>query len=585
MDGIHVSCALLLSLFAMFITTAAQMGIRQQLLSTFIYTLHGDRTPLVLTTSPTLTPLGAQQLYEAGDRMRQRYVIPSESGGITINNISAYQLQYDQLTVLSTGDQFVFASAQAFLQGLYPPLQTSSNRTYIPGQSTVQNGTNLVAPLGGYQYPSIMTLSSNDLNSIWLNGMNNCPAYLNSSNEYYLTEAFRSLENNTAEFYANLQPRILNGIFSNASIRFSNAYKIYDYLNYASIHNTSVAEQLAPEILTKAKILADDLIFALIADTAASGLTPGDRIRAIAGRTMATRIMQAFYTTINTQGTSDKMTLAFGSHEPMVAFAALAGLIAPLNTAFYNVPAPGSSFVFELISMQSENTVAYPGPSDIFVRFLYQNGTGPDSSLVPYPLFGLSPSQELITLNDFVAGLQKFDIFSVEDWCTTCSSYAVFCPAFVGTNGSLDPTGRISSYQRGLSPTIAGVVGAVVTLAVAALFVGAVMLFGGARVYRVRSKRRSKLGGFKGAEKLASDQDLTLPKGGAGAVVTTSGETAPMRGHERVGSWELKDQAKAEDTRGQVLSAGAPRPRRASYEDDDMPIDPHTLPVHPRSHL
>jgi len=42
-------------------------------------------------------------------------------------------------------------------------------------------------------------------------------------------------------------------------------------------------------------------------------------------------------------------------------------------------------------------------------------------------------------------------------------------------------------------------------------------------------------GGFKGAEKLASDTDLHL-KGGAGATVIR---------HERVGSWELNESPKS----------------------------------------
>ncbi|EXJ94359.1 hypothetical protein A1O1_02753 [Capronia coronata CBS 617.96] len=578
---------LLLSFLAMFITIDAQMGVKQQLLSTFIYTLHGDRTPLVLSTSPTLTPLGAQQLYEAGNRVRQTYVTPNANGSITIHGISPYQLEYDQLTVLSTSDQYVFASAQAFLQGLYPPLQTSSNYTYIDGQSTVQNGTNLVAPLQGYQYPNIMTLSTNDLNSIWLSGWKNCPAYSSSSNDYYETESFQSLQNRSQEFYTSLQPDFLKGIFPNASVGYLNAYNIYDYLNYAYVHNTSAADLLTPAMLTEARTLADDLVFALNADTTASGSTAGDHIRAIAGRTLATRIMQAFYTTINTQGASDKMTLAFGSYEPMVAFAALARLVSPLNSAFYNVPASGSSFILELISMQSGNTDAYPETSDMFIRFLYQNGTDDDSSPVAYPLFGLSPSQTLISFTDFVAGLQEFEIFNVEDWCKTCSSFSVFCPAFVGTNGSLDSAGQVPSHQKGLSPAVAGVVGAIVTLAVAALLLGTAMLFGGMRFHRVHTKRMSELGGFKGAKKLASDQDLTIPKGNVGAVVVTSEEPTIIRGHERVGSWELKDQAKAEEAQGRIISAGTPQLPRPSYEgdDEDMPVGPDTVPVHPRSHI
>lgn len=574
--------------FALCYTAAAQTGVKQQVLSTFIYTRYGDRTPFVLPTSPTLTPLGAQQLFDAGDKIRQRYVTPPDSSATeptTIYGISPYQLVYNQLTVLSTDEQYVFASAQAFLQGLYPPLQTASNYTYIAGQSTLSNGSNLVAPLDGYQYPQIISLSSNDLNSIWVNGMDNCPSYGASTNDYYDTDDFERIQNSTQGFYASLQPNFLNGVFSNASVGYFDAYYIYDYLNYASLHNTTVAQLLGPEDLTRAKILADDWVFALNADVAVSGSTEGDHIRAIAGRTLATRILQAFYTTINTQGNSDKMTLLFGSFEPMVAFAALADLVSPQNAAFYNVPAPGSSFIFELYSMQAENVTTYPDTSEIYVRFFYQNGTGDYSSLVAYPLFGLSPSQTMISLADFIASLEKFMIFNVEDWCTTCNSFSIFCPAFTGSNSSLEPTRRLSPSHKGLSPVVAGVIGAVVTLAAAALLFGAVMLFAGVRLHRVHSKRRSELGGFKGAKKLASDQDLSIPKGGASAVVVPGGEPVPVRGHERVGSWELKDQAKAEEAQGRMLDPAVVRPRRPSYEEDDLPINPFTPAVEPHNHV
>ena len=351
-------------------------------------------------------------MYDAGDRIRQRYLSPDDDDSATeqtsISGIASYQIEYDQLTIQSTDDQYVFASALAFMQGLYPPLATSSNYTYIAGQSTVQNGSNLVAPLNGYQYPLINAVSSNDLNSIWISGSDNCPSHLASADAYYGSLAFETIQNSTADFYASLEPAILDGIFPAASVGYFDAFYIYEYLNYASIHNTSIEQQLSVEDLTKAKILADDFVFATTADIDTAGTVAGDHIRAIAGRTLATRVLEAFYTTINTQGASDKMTLLFGSFEPMVAFAALAGLVSPQNAAFYNVPAPGASFIFELYSLQSDNSDVYPVASDMFVRFFYQNGTDSDSSLVAYPLFGLSPSQTMINLADFISGMESF---------------------------------------------------------------------------------------------------------------------------------------------------------------------------------
>lgn len=579
-----------LSLFPLFLTAASQTVLRQQVLSTFIYTRYGDRVPPVLSSSPTLTPLGAQQLFEAGTIIRDRYVTPghgNDTATTTIYGISTYQLLYDQLCILSTTDQYVAASAQAFLQGLYPPLQTSSNWTYIAGESTLSNGTNIVAPLNGYQYPQFSMLSSNDLNSIWVDGNDNCPSYTASTQDYYETSAYQDILKNNANFYSSLESQFLNGIFSNTSVGYYDAFDIYDYLNYAYLHNSTVAESLSAVDLTKAKILADDLVFALNANVTASGSTSGDHIRAIAGRTLAARLLEAFDTNINTQGESDKMTLLFGSFEPMVAFAALADLVSPQNAAFYNVPGPASSFIFELVSMQGEETDVYPNTSDIYVRFLYQNGTDADSSLVEYSLFGLSPSQSPIPFLDFAAGLEKFLLYDVADWCTACASFSVFCPAFLGTNTT---TGLLSSGHRGLSPAIAGIIGAVVALAVAALLFGAVLLLGGVRLYRVHTKRSSELRGFKGAEKLASDRDLSIPKGGAGAMVVENGDPMSIRGHERVGSWELRDQAKAEEAQlaqgqGQGEALNSRTLRRPSFEDDNLSINSHAPPTTPRDQV
>ncbi|RVX66858.1 hypothetical protein B0A52_09588 [Exophiala mesophila] len=573
-------------LLALASLVAAQSGLKHEVLGAFIYTTYGDRTPFVFDTPTTLTPLGAHQLYDAGAKIRERYVTPIEGDGLktTIRDISPFQLQYDQLNILTSQDQYVTGSAQAFLQGLYPPLETFSNYTYIQGLSTIENGTNLVAPLSGYQYPSILTVTSNDLNSIWLDGSKNCPAYRSAANDYYRTDAFRETRNQSQDFYQSLQQDFLRGHFPSGA-GYLDAYYIYDYLHYANIHNTTVAELLQPQDLVEAKALAADWLFALNTNAAISG-TSQNNIRAMAGRTLATRILQSLYAIVNTRGNSAKMTLLFGSFEPMISFASLAGLTSPQNAAFYNIPEPGSSFIFELYSIQAQNDTTYPDNDEIFVRFYYQNGTGSDSSLVEYPLFGMGPSQTLIPLSDFVSGIQRFMVLNVEEWCRTCNSYSVFCPAFVDNNGSLDPTTTTpASSRKGLSPAIAGVIGAVVTLVFAALLFLALALLAGFRVSRVHKSRKSDLGGFKGSERLASDQDLTIPKGGAGATVISSPDPAQLRGHERVGSWELREQAKAEEAQGRIISPDLTRPRRPSFEDDDMPINPFTSPVDPRHHV
>ena len=425
----------------------------------------------------------------------------------------------------------------------------------------------------------------NDDNSIWIAGEVSCPAYTASAYEYYTSPEYAIILDTSAEFYEGLEEDFLSGIFTNSSVGYFDAYYIWDYLQYGFIHNTSIADHISEETLLHARALADQLTFALNGNTSASGSTPGDQIRAIGGRTLATRIVEALYTNIDTSGKYDKMTLLFGSYEPMVSFAALAGLASEQNPQFYSIPDPGSSMVFELFSLSVNDTGEYPDRSDLNVRFLFQNGTGDGTQLISYSLFGGDPSQDFITFSEFVSGMEAIWMPSVADWCDVCSSFSVFCPAFVGDGGSSpsNPTyGAEPPSHRGISPAVAGVIGAVVTLVVVGILAAVLALLGGLRVYKIKTKGRSDLGGFKGGEKLASDADLTVAKAKVGGIVT-----GPPAGrlHERVGSWELGDQTKARDAQIPNLGSSDLPERRPSFEDDELHVHPLAAPVKPDDHV
>ena len=70
----HLPQLTTLAVAANLLTVQAQDVLRRQVVSTFIYTTYGDRTPMAWSQEPVLTPLGAQQLYEAGVNFRQRYI-------------------------------------------------------------------------------------------------------------------------------------------------------------------------------------------------------------------------------------------------------------------------------------------------------------------------------------------------------------------------------------------------------------------------------------------------------------------------------------------------------------------------------
>ena len=462
------------------------------------------------------------------------------------------------------------------MQGLYPPLQPSSNYTFIHGLSELANGSNIIAPLNGYQYPQIQAASSLDPNSIWISGQLNCPLLTSAINQYWATPEYASIQSTTAKFYAHLQSSVLHGVFPDASIGYFDAFYIWDYLNYAVTHNSSLVNHISDEDLSHARLLADGLVYATYGDLGSSGKTTGDQIRAISGKTLATRILNAFYENIHSQGVTDKMTLLFGHFEPMVAFAALSGLSSKQNPQFYGIPDYGSSMVFELYSVSENSSGSYPSASDLNVRFLYRNGTGENAELVSYPLFGRDPGQVHMTLNEFVAGIEKFMMSSVEEWCRTCDSYSVFCPASRGSTGSGLPPASSSvplPHPR-LKPAVAGIIGAVVSLVVVSLVAVAAMLLGGLRFFRLRKSRRSELSGFKGGEKLASDPDLTIGKDGIGATMVHA--TAD---HERVGSWELDERRGLGDAQVTTLKSSDASIGRSSFEEDDLPTDSIANPV------
>ncbi|KAK3069714.1 hypothetical protein LTS18_000257, partial [Coniosporium uncinatum] len=251
----------------------------------------------------------------------------------------------------------------------------------------------------------------------------------------------------------------------------------------------------------------------------------------------------------------------------------------------------GSVAVFELFSLanndsnDTSSSLVYPNADDLMIRFYFRNGTsnvntsggGSGSGSYAedyqsYPLFRRGPSQTDVSWTEFYKEMSGLGLSSVSEWCKRCGAYTIFCAGYESSasngNGPGPWRGRRGGGSGGMSPAAGGAIGAVVALGVAGLVFAMVMLLGGVRFRRIRQEKKSEMGGFKGSAKLASDADLTLPKGGAGASVVSSREED--RGHERVGSWELRQK--------EGENAG----RKASFEeDDDIGWDLGAKPVKP----
>lgn len=501
----------------------------------FAFTVHGDSKPSALTSSRTLTDYGANELAAAASDFRSRYVSGGSDTGI--QNISPIILDSNDVDVLSTTDQNIVGSAQAFMQGLYPPL---GSMNISSGQ--IANGSFAQAPLNGYQYPRIVTVGEADPQSILIEGHAMCDMYDAAEGEYNASDEVQDITRDTEAFYRKLWKLALSGVYDESFATYTNAVPISEYLDYEVVHNDSLLESLNNADILRARSLADQYLWSTNSQQSSSSGSLIRVVSPIAGQTLASSILEAFDLNIQEGGTRQKITLLFGGDEPAVALSSLVGLANQHQPNFFSRLVRGGSFVFELYSFEDGSNLypSYPGIDNLYVRFLLHNGTDNTTDFQAYSLFGHSPSRASIPYTEFHSELETFAVASTQEWCLRCNAETVFC------NGVLDQSESQPKQNKGMGPGVAGVIGAVTTLAVIGLI--GVIVFLVHRARKGTSPKKGSLGGFKGSGKLASDTDVsfsdpiwrnsktddTQPSNGLAAGVGVA-----VQGHERTGSWEM----------------------------------------------
>ncbi|KAJ5746135.1 hypothetical protein N7520_011317 [Penicillium odoratum] len=538
---------LILGALVLQVPALASAEYTEKVWSVFAYTLYGDSTPdALLEQQPAgLSAYGASQLAAVGTAFRDRYVSSAGSTNATefaIQSISASVLMSKNLEVLSTTDENVIASAQAFMIGLYPPLgEENMNAT-----DAIVNGTTYTAPLDGYQFPKIVTLGSSDPGSLFVAGQSECTMYQAAVSEYRDSGVAAEITQNSEVFYQELLHDVLAGAYNESTAIYANAVSIADYLEYEVLHNSSTSDHLFGDDLIRARSLADQFSYATNGqdDSALNGSTIG-AVGPIAGQTLATSILEAFNMHMEEEGNGHKMTLLFGGDEPAVALASLVGLASDQQPNFYSRPVRGASLVFELYSLETDgDDDSFPDSSDMYVRFFLHNGTDSSTEFVSFSLFGYGPSQTYLPWDDFQDEMETISLQSIDEWCLRCNASSVFC---AGALDRGDPTPK----KKGMAPAVAGVIGAVVTLVVVGLIavIGFFICGFRKRAERKKGGHKPSIGGFKGTSKLASDVDVSFhnPIWGtdkAASMEEDNGFAAGvvMRGQERLGSWEMGQQ-------------------------------------------
>ncbi|KAF1841178.1 phosphoglycerate mutase-like protein [Cucurbitaria berberidis CBS 394.84] len=555
--------------------------------ASFVFMRTGERTPIIRPGPSVLSALGANQMYTLGQNFRTRYITgqsPSSLGQEHIAGMSPNVLNNEQILVKTLDTEYLVASAQAFMQGLYPPRALGNGTGDASG--LLADGRAIDYPLNGYQYASVKTSSQLDPDSIYIAGAQNCPVAQKEAMMYFTTDEFLETKAANKDFYKNLSVDWFEGNLKSDQLDYISAYEIADYLAYQYAHNSTIYRRLANDstydgVYDKIRHLADQEAWYLYGNTSSSS-TDNDN-RAIAGKTLAAAILDQFQKLVtdktsggDTTDFSYPLTFYVGEQEPMMSLMSLMKADSH-DHDFRSMPPFGSAMVFELFS--TGDNVDFPtNKDDLWVRFYFHNGTEYENNqMMAFPIFGNGPSRTDMPWKEFKDMFAKISVSTLTEWCGTCASPSLFCWGVDNPNVSFVLPGQ--HHKSKLSPTVAGIIGAIVTLAVAGFLFALAMLLAGVRFHRNPRSKQADLGGFKGSAKLASDPDLSLAQNAAApagiSFVNGGGAGGDKKGHERVGSWELRQKELGPQPSGDF----ADQSRRGSFDAIDavagQPVQPH----------
>ncbi|CUS13628.1 unnamed protein product [Tuber aestivum] len=426
--------------------------------SVLIFSRHGDRTPKNLGTT-RLTTLGKNQIYASGEFYRTRYLDSNSTH--FIKGISGRRYVEKEMFASTPDQQLLVQSSQVFLQALYPP-QTVTE--------TLADGTSVSSPDNGQQFPILHSVSSNSPDAIWLKGDDGCPRHDQSFEQFYASQQFKDLAVSTKSFYESFTD-VLQGLFPPDKIGYISAYPIFDYLNVGKIYNSTIAKRVSNEDLDRLRYLADSTEWAMNANITTP--TMPNPI-SISGSTLARAILTQLNPPATTTNSTVKLSVLFGSYDTFLSFFALTSLPST-SPSFYGLPVYASTIVFELVS--------YPSDSNMYVRFLFRNGTNPDSPLTEYPLFGRGGESALMPYKEFYGSMDKIAIKNLDQWCKVCDSQEDVCQA---RDMPIDV--QPAAVHPGMKPELAGGIGAICALAAVGIIVAALMVILGFRFTKKERK-------------------------------------------------------------------------------------------------
>lgn len=141
-----------------------------------------------------------------------------------------------------------------------------------------------------------------------------CTGYTQSLDNEFLTDpGVREIYNSTLAFYQGLWQTVFSGgDFLLEATNFYNAYQLYDYARYQYNHDADLSKVISATDLATLQTLA--------ATFAKEQNGQGPSVRAVAGQTLAAKVVAQLAETISQDGEQDKLTLMFGSYQSFFSF-------------------------------------------------------------------------------------------------------------------------------------------------------------------------------------------------------------------------------------------------------------------------
>ncbi|KAG5648396.1 hypothetical protein DXG03_004970 [Asterophora parasitica] len=434
------------------------MSDSSKVLGVVLLVRHGDRqgfyqNPSTYTPSNTvLTPLGNQQEFQLGSKLRRIYLNESSTSHIDgINSTLVNDAQFRVRADAGGEGGVILNSAQSLLQGLYPA------NTGV--QTTLANGTTITAPLGGYQYIPIESVEPE--NDISLEGWTQCNTFAQHTAAVYKSVEFQQKGADNAEFLKSLPP-YLDG----RPVSIENMWNVFDFMNVQSIHNAAFAKALPPTYLQQARHLANWHEYQVFSDSSPSG------IGNIPGQAIIPSILEAFEDILD-EKSPIKFVYHAISYKPFISLFNItkAAEAAPELAGIVNYAAA--------IALEARQTAS----GDKFLRFTFQNGT--DADFKTYRILGSSTD---VPLNDFLHHIEPLGINTLAEWCSTCNNTQDRgCAAL-----SLAASTAVAESRPKIGSVGAGFLGAGLTLVVAVALVGVLLLLGVLTTRRSRRKGSTK---------------------------------------------------------------------------------------------